>query len=248
MLIGVATACVLSTRRAKLRIVIIPEHERSSDQTAGQPTEPANNDPANNEAVVLPWWHSQLNRIAVLIAVIVLAAGAGFVIGERHATQHPNSVDIGYLQDMRAHHEQAVEMSLIFLGKQGTNPTLHLIAKEIAFGQAVDIGRMIQLLRGFGKAEANESGTGMTWMNDPVPLDRMPGLATDNDLNALIAARGTGADRVFATLMIAHHEGGIHMADFAAAHAATSQVRAMASSSSQSQRGEIAELKKLMAI
>ncbi len=228
----------------------IPESERPTDQTIDQDdnNDDNNDDDNNNNTIVLPWWRSPLNLIAILIAVIVLAAGSGFVIGERHATEHPNSVDVGYLQDMRAHHEQAVEMSLIFLGKQGPNPTLHLIAKEIAFGQAVDIGRMIQLLRGFEQPEANEAGTGMTWMNDPMPLDRMPGLATDADMNALIASKGTDADRMFATLMIAHHEGGIHMADFAAAHAATSEVRAMASATSQSQRGEIAELKKLMSM
>ncbi len=214
----------------------------------GGPTSELQAEPADNDVSVLPWWQSPLNLIAIIVAVAVLAAGAGFVIGERHATEHANSVDVGYLQDMRSHHEQAVEMSLIFLGKSGTNPTLHLISKEIAFGQAVDIGRMIQLLRGFGQAEANESGMGMTWMNEPLPLDRMPGLATDADLNAFIAAKGADADRMFATLMITHHEGGIHMADFAAAHAATSEVRAMARSSSDSQRGEIAELKKLMAL
>ena len=234
MLMGVVMTCVLSIPRAKLRTV------NSSDGDDVQ-------EEIQDEQTVLPWWHNPVNLIVIVIAVAVLAAGTGFVMGERNATPDPNSVDIGYLQDMRAHHEQAVEMALIYLGKQATDPNLRLIAKEIAFGQAVDIGRMIQLLRDYGKPEANESGTAMSWMNEAVPLERMPGLATDSDLQSLIGAKGTEADRIFATLMIAHHEGGIHMADYAAANAATSEVRAMASSASKSQAGEIAELKRLLA-
>lgn len=223
--------------------------KRAKLRTVSNPTDGTNDDPdAAAETIVLPWWHHRGNLISVLIAAIILAAGAGFVIGERNATPQPNAVDIGYLQDMRAHHEQAVEIALIYIAKPATNSIFHVIAKEIAFGQAVDIGRMIQLLRDYGKAEANQSGTAMVWMDHPaVPLDRMPGLATPADLNSFIAAKGSAADKQFAALMVAHHEGGIHMADFAATHAATSEVRAMAVASSNSQRGEIAELKKLLA-
>lgn len=203
---------------------------------------------ASTQTIVLPWWHHRGNLISVLLAAIILAAGAGFVIGERNATPQPNAVDIGYLQDMRAHHEQAVEMALIYIAKPGTNSIFHVIAKEIAFGQAVDIGRMIQLLREYGKAEANESGTAMVWMDHPaMPLDRMPGLATPSDLKSFIAAKGSEADKQFVALMVAHHEAGIHMSDFAATNAATSEVRAMADASSHTQQGEIAELKKLLA-
>ncbi len=196
--------------------------------------------------VVLPWWQNPWNLVSVLLAAVLLSTGAGFVAGERNATPHPNNVDTGYLQDMRTHHEQAVEMSLIYVAKSNTNATLHTIAKEVAFGQAVDIGRMIQLLRDNGKSEANESGTAMTWMDHPVPLDRMPGLATEKDLESLISSSGSEADRVYATLMIAHHEGGVHMADYAAAHAALGEVRDMAAATSKSQQGEIDELRRLL--
>jgi uncharacterized protein (DUF305 family) len=87
----------------------------------------------------------------------------------------------------------------------------------------------------------------MSWMSQPVPLERMPGLATEADLESLISSKGTDADRMFANLMIAHHEGGIHMADYAALHAHTAEVRAMAASASKSQQGEIAELRSLLA-
>ena len=41
-------------------------------------------------------------------------------------------------------------------------------------------------------------------------------------------ARNTDADRIFVTLMVAHHEGGIHMAEAAASQASIGQVATMA--------------------
>ena len=37
-------------------------------------------------------------------------------------------------------------------------------------------------LRTWGLPEANESGTGMAWMGMAVPIDRMPGMASDDEM------------------------------------------------------------------
>ena len=206
---------------------------------------PSDLDIVEDDVVVLPWWRNPINLIAIVLCASILSAGVGFVLGERHATPEPNSVDIGFLQDMRTHHEQAVEMSLVMLDKQGISPALRTIAKEIAFGQGIDIGRMIQLLRNFGASEANETELAMTWMNEPVPQERMPGMATVSDAQALRSATGANADSMFVTLMVAHHQGGIHMADYAAANAATDEVRGAAADMSSGQADEIAEMQKL---
>lgn len=210
------------------------------------PAEPATDDAFEAE-IVLPWWQNPWNVIAIVIGILVLAAGAGFVIGERHATPDPNATDVGFLQDMRTHHEQAVEMSLIYISKSGTDATIGLIAREIAFGQAVDSGRMIQLLRDYGKPEANLTDTAMSWMNMPVPYERMHGLASTADLNTLARATGAAADQLYTTLMITHHQGGIHMAEFAAEHAATSEVKDMAAAMVSNQQEEIGEMQRLLA-
>ena len=201
-----------------------------------------------DEVTVLPWWQNPWNLVAIIVGVLVLAGGAGFVIGERHATPQPNRIDVGFLQDMRTHHEQAVEMSLIYISKTGTDQNVELIAREIAFGQAVDSGRMIQLLRDYGKPEANLTDIAMTWMNAPVPYDRMPGLASTADLDALARATGAAADKLYGQLMITHHEGGIHMAEYAAKHAATNEVVAMAKAMVSNQREEIAEMQRLLGL
>ena len=195
----------------------------------------------------LPWWRSALNLVVVALAIAVLSAGVGYVVGNNRALPDPNAVDTGFLQDMRYHHEQAVQISLLYINTLGSDPDLRTIAREIIINQGVEIGRIIQLLRDFGKPEANETDLAMGWMNDPIALDRMPGLASDADLARLRRSTGSDADTTFVTLMTAHHQGGIHMAEYAQTNAAVSEVRLMAEQMVGGQREEISELSQLLA-
>jgi len=199
------------------------------------------------QAATLPWWHSWLNLAVMALAITVLSAGIGYVVGNNRALPDPNAVDTGFLQDMRFHHEQAVQMSLLYINTLGSDPDLRTIAREIIIGQNIEIGRMIQLLRDYGMPEANETDLAMGWMQEPVALDRMPGLATEDNMQQLRRSSGAQADAIFATLMSAHHQGGIHMAEYAQAHAATPEVRLMAEQMAGSQREEVAELAQLLA-
>jgi uncharacterized protein (DUF305 family) len=210
--------------------------------------EPVDGGPADSADTVLPWWQSPLNIIVILLGVLLLAAGAGFVIGERNATPDPTASDIGFLQDMRTHHEQAVGMALTYMGRPGIDVNLATIAQEIAVGQAVDSGRMIQLLREYGKPEANESGIAMAWMNGGVgvPEDRMPGLASMADLDKLANASGKAADTLFVNLMVVHHQAGIVMATYATAHSGTGEVRAFSKSMISSEQEEIVEMQYIL--
>jgi uncharacterized protein (DUF305 family) len=194
----------------------------------------------------LPWWQSKLNLSVVALAIAVLCGGLGWLVGNNSAIPDPNSTDIGFLQDMRTHHEQAVYLGLYYLSDQGTNPNLRDIAREIVFDQGIDIGRIIQLLRGFGATETNESETAMTWMNEPTPVDRMPGLASDADITKLLTSSGTAADQLFVALMINHHQAGIHMAQYAVDHANVIEVRRFAYAMVTAQTGEISEMRALV--
>lgn len=199
----------------------------------------------------MPWWRSPLN--VTLLAVILVVAG--FALGTflprgDDPTVH-NQVDSGFLQDMRIHHEQAITMAIVYRGiaaadREPLDSTLRTIALEIHMSQGVEVGRIVQLLRLFGEAETNESGQVMAWMGHAMPMDKMPGLASDADLDRLHAARGAEADRLFATLMIAHHEGGVDMARYAAERAENPEVRALARSMVKGQTGEIDELRSIL--
>ena len=199
----------------------------------------------DDQIEVRPWWQSKLNLGVVAMAIAVLCGALGWVVGNNRAIPDPNNVDIGFLQDMRTHHEQGVLLGMYYLELKDTNADLRVLAREIVFGQSIEIGRMIQLLRQFGATETNE--TAMTWMNQPTPNDRMPGLASDADIDKLLASSGTAADQLFVSLMITHHEGGIHMAQYAVDHAHVIEVRRFAFAIVTGQTGEIDEMRSILA-
>ena len=80
----------------------------------------------------------------------------------------------------------------------------------------------------------------------PTP-PRMPGMATSEQIAALTAASGNDAVRQFLTLMIAHHQGGVEMADAALARTTVPQVVSMATGIQRSQSAEITVMQNLLA-
>ncbi len=199
-----------------------------------------------DDTIVLPWWQHPFNIAVFVVTAALLAGMVGWMIGDSAADRDAGTVDVGFLQDMREHHEQAVEMSFLYLSLDDTDPGLRTVARSIIFGQGIEIGRMIQLLRDFGESEVNEGDTSMAWMGHPVPLGEMPGMATDAELDALGEASGAEADNMYVDLMVRHHEGGIEMAEYAAANASDDSVRSFANSIATSQREEIEELERLV--
>ena len=145
-----------------------------------------------------PWWQSKLNLGVLALAIALLCGALGWVVGNNRAIPDPNRVR-HRLPARHAHPSRAGRElePLLPRARRARTPTIRDIAREIVFGQGIDIGRMIQLLRQFGATETNESDTAMTWMNQPTPIDRMPGLATDADIDKLLASKGADADKLF---------------------------------------------------
>jgi uncharacterized protein (DUF305 family) len=196
-----------------------------------------------------PWWHSPWRLLVLGAAVLFLGVAAGYALFNGGGRPSGSAVDIGFLQDMRAHHDQAVTMAYDYLEKPAADQSalLRSIAKTIISDQQYQSGYMAGLLIEMGQSPANESGQAMAWMDQPVPLDRMPGMATADDLAQLVAATGPVADQLFVDLMVAHHEGGIHMAEYAAQHARRADVRNLAAGMATAQRGEIVDLQNALA-
>jgi uncharacterized protein (DUF305 family) len=206
-----------------------------------QETDP--HDPPAAE-LILPWWQNPLNIATMLVGIAVIAGMIGW-IGRDVANPRPNAVDIGFLQDMREHHENAVAISFVFLDLAETRPALRTVARSVILGQGIDIGRMIQMLREMGQAEANMGDTSMTWMGMSAAVGSMPGIATSSQLDQLSKSSGSEANQLFVDLMIAHHLGALEMAEYAFGRADLPEVKGLAGSIVQAQRGEIAELRKL---
>ena len=205
----------------------------------------------DDDVIVLSWWQNPVNVIALALASLLIGATIGWAIGLAGEDLADDDVSVGFLHDMRAHHEQAVLMSMVFLGVEGEEPGLRTVARTIMQGQSVEVGRMIQLLRDGGQPEAGSPTSAMAWMDDmgadmSMTQAQMPGMATDEDILAMGNATGADADQQFAALMIAHHQGGIAMATDAAERAGSDEVRTMAAAIAHAQEAEIAEIQGLL--
>jgi uncharacterized protein (DUF305 family) len=197
-----------------------------------------------------PWWHSPWRLLVLGAAVLFLGLAAGYAFFGGDSGQGSGSnVDVGFLQDMRAHHDQAVSLAFTYLEKpaEEQDRVLRSIAKTIIADQQFENGYMVGLLLDMGADPANETDQAMAWMDQPVPLERMPGLATDAQLDELQTATGPAADALFVELMTAHHEGGIHMAEYAAEHGSRADVSGLAERMAANQRGEIVDLRNALA-
>jgi uncharacterized protein (DUF305 family) len=215
------------------------------------PADPADPAPVvsadgRDDDVVLSWWQHPVNVIGLLVAIALIGGMVGWLIADAGDDASGGDVDVGFLHDMRAHHEQAVQLGYMYLALEDTDPALRTVARSIITGQSIDVGRMIQLLRDLDAPEAAETEETMAWMGMPTPVDEMPGMASEPEIDAFGATSSGEADETFVELMVDHHRGGIHMAEAAASLAEHPEVRAMAAAIADSQADEIGELERLI--
>lgn len=159
-----------------------------------------------------------------------------------------DSVDVGFARDMGAHHAQAVEIAEL-LRDRTDDESLRRLASDIALTQQAQIGQMRGWLDIWGRPPTSVDPP-MGWMgheHEPGQVVTMPGMASDEEIAALTAARGAEAERLFLELMIRHHRGGVEMASYAADHADHDVVRALAGGMVEAQTAEIAQLEELLA-
>lgn len=133
-----------------------------------------------------------------------------------------NDADVKFAQGMIPHHQQAIEMSDMLLGKQGIDPEVISLANDIKNAQGPEIEKMQGWLQEWGASSSPApapTGTAMPGHN--MPGHQMPsgdmeggghGMMSAADMAALQNAQGAEASRLFLTQMIAHHQGAIMMA------------------------------------
>lgn len=202
--------------------------------------------------------------VAAAIAALLLLLG-GMAIGRVTAATAPppsaTSAEAGFARDMQTHHRQAVEMSLI-VRDNSQNDEVRQLAYDILNTQLHQAGQMYGWLETWGLSQAPAEPS-MTWMTRPAadgtshehadadvahtPGDPMPGYATAAQLTELEQAAGTDADRVYLTLMIDHHAGGVEMAEAVLARSTEPVVVDLAESVVNSQTSEIAYMEELLA-
>ncbi len=124
--------------------------------------------------------------------------------------------DVAFMQGMIGHHQQAVEMARLI--KDRTNrEELVAIGGRIESSQADEIEFMNEWLSERGEKTVMVGMTDHSGMDHSqhamVDHSTMAGMATPAQMAKLATLEGVEFDRMFLTLMIAHHEGAITMVD-----------------------------------
>lgn len=183
---------------------------------------------------------SRWQVVTLVVALCFLSGVVGWWIG-RPTDPSFNDVDVGFLSDMETHHTGAIALAFAYLGREH-DAVVGQIAREIVLDQSQEISVMNTYLDQAGPRKSETDDVAMDWMGLAVPLSRMPGMATTEEMSQLRASAGAQADEVFTRLMIDHHAAGVAMADFEAAHGQNDDVRRLAAAMAKVQRSEIAEL------
>lgn len=149
----------------------------------------------------------------------------------------PNDADKDFVQDMIVHHLQAVYMAGLAPDRASSSDVKGL-ASRIHDVQGPEVDMMNRWL----------SQHSVPTVNPDAPHGHsggaMPGMATDEQLDALKNASGAAFDQLFLQLMITHHEGALAMADEVRKNGVDVRVQEIADDVTAEQSDEIRTMRK----
>lgn len=148
-----------------------------------------------------------------------------------------NDADVTFAQLMIPHHAQAVEMSDLVLAKDDIGEGVTALAEQIKAAQQPEIDQMTGWLDAWG-----EDMPAMGGMDHP-----MNGMLSQQEVDAIGAASGAEAARLYLESMKAHHEGAIEMAEAEVADGSDPDAITLAEMIITTQRAEIVEIEGLLA-
>ncbi|WP_328835550.1 DUF305 domain-containing protein [Streptomyces europaeiscabiei] len=149
-----------------------------------------------------------------------------------------NDADITFAQLMIPHHEQALEMA-------------RLADDRAADAKLKDIAGKIE------KAQDPEIRTMKGWLkswNEPTDVEPMPGMdhgngdgmMSDSDMEHLAGMKGAEFDKMFAEMMIEHHDGAISMSQDEQKNGENADAVKMAGDIVKGQSDEVKQLKSIL--
>ena len=193
-----------------------------------------------------------LTACALLASALVLtacsnggndtAAGTGTGASSPAAeTAQGNDADIDFLNGMKPHHEQAVEMSEIVLA---ANPPAEVaaLAQRVKDAQSPEIEQMNMMLTGLGEPADSMPHSG----GHSAGMAGHGGMMSDGDMSALMGATGNDAARLYLEGMVKHHQGAIEASDAAIADGQYAPTIELAKTIKTAQQAEIAEMQALL--
>jgi uncharacterized protein (DUF305 family) len=188
---------------------------------------------------------------ASLVAVVLGAAGCGSNAASKTAPTGAtakttvagkatfNGIDVEFAQKMIPHHQQAVEMAQLALdAKASAGAKVRDLATRIKGAQDPEIKLMAAWLTAWGESATATAGHNMSSTD---------GMMSADEMSALGKATGSAFDRSWLTMMVAHHQGAIKMAQDEKAQGSNTEALALADKIITAQQAEIAEMSKLIA-
>lgn len=146
-----------------------------------------------------------------------------------------NDPDHDFAMMMKHHHMAATEMSKAELS-QGHDDDVKALAKKMIDEQAKDIKQLDNFLA--NTSADNKAG------NDKFHHEAMQMM---NDMPVKMDHSGKAVDQQFTSMMISHHEQGIHMAKMYLEYGKKQEMKTLANKIISAQEKEIKELKDLQA-
>jgi len=158
--------------------------------------------------------------------------------GESNAGAH-NDADIAFAMGMVPHHQQAIEMADMILGKDGIDPQVMSLAEKIKAAQ----GPEITLMKGW----LDSWGSPYESMGDMPGMHMGAGMMSEEDMARLDSATGVEASKLFLEQMIEHHNGAIEMANVQTSDGSNPDAVELAKNIIKSQTAEIDEMQAILA-
>ena len=153
-----------------------------------------------------------------------------------------NQADVAFAQMMVPHHQQAVQMAAL-AETRATAPEIKQLAAKIKTAQVPEISTLTGWLTGWGMPTTQPGGHNMPGMSG---TEGMPGMMSDTDMTKLKAATGVNFDRMFAHMMVAHHNGAIKSAQEEQAKGSNADAKALAATIEKALTAEAATLQTIL--
>lgn len=145
-----------------------------------------------------------------------------------------NDADVSFAQMMIPHHEQALEMAKLADGR-ASDAEVKDIAAKIEKAQDPEIKTMTGWLKSWNKPTAAASMPGMDHGSGG-------GMMSDADMEHLTSMKGAEFDKMFAEMMVEHHNGAISMAQDEQKNGKNADAVKMAGAIVEGQSAEVKQL------
>jgi uncharacterized protein (DUF305 family) len=186
-------------------------------------------------------------RLALVLCGLFLGLLVSSCVGTAEPDSRPyNDADVAFATHMVQHHAQALQLVDLTIGRK-LDPEVQTLAEEIRAAQAPEIERMVDWLQDWDEpvpetvrdhANAHGHGTG--------PDTDMPGMVSQAMVEELAALDGAEFQRTWLSMMVAHHEGAIEMAEQEQATGRFDATVALAAQIVKTQSAEIERMRRLL--